>query len=153
MNWHSFVCSRKNYFTVSYVLSTAGILDWVCYVSFIIWLIETKSRPHQLTCLPCLIIKFLALSDWDFELVRQDWLHWLLLLLLSSFVLFLLSSWSPEPFAFCHSNLLVSMLSIRDVRGGALSSGAGRRWKSAGRGGAKMKIREAVRGGLGQKNA
>ena len=41
----------------------------------------------------------------------------------------------------------------RDVRGGAFSSGAGRGDDENPRGGAKMKIRGAVRGGAGQKSA
>ena len=49
-------------------------------------------------------------------------------------------------------------LRTRDVRGGAFSSGAGRGEDEnprggAGWGGAKMKIRGAVRGGAGRKSA
>ena len=58
-------------------------------------------------------------------------------------VLRLISSLAPLQALLYLGNWIVS---TRDVRGGAFSSGAGR-------GGATMKIRGAVRGGAGRKSA
>ena len=57
-----------------------------------------------------------------------------------------------------HGIVLLALARGRDVRGGAFSSGVGRGEDEnprggAGWGGAKMKIRGAVRGGAGQKSA